>query len=438
MKRDISSAHDSLLQFEFTCDRPTLCNATVVIPKSTIDHLYHETALTQQHSIATQGFKQGNVPLEYIEQNFKNNITEHLKEFLFKYCVINFLYKEIRTRKILVAGEPRLLEITLEPHQDARFSFEFSVFPSISIHEWKYFPFKAPKRKNYKDLDRQVDNFIKDERLHLENTENEELSLSDWVNFDIILVDKNNKPLVEPFTQNLWLKLGNKEIEGPLQNLFIKKKKGDEFYTTNRGLQEHFSGQLNTSYNFHVKIADVLPHNYFCFDQFKRNFRIKTNKDMHKKLIEVFSYRNDISQRLAMVQEMLKLLLSKHRFIAPKQLILRQQKEILSAIQKNPDYNVYRKQRDFRERVEQLAEKQIKETWFVDQLAHHENVQMSLEDTKGYLNLSKRARMKDFIYFDLPITKQYGQEMPIPAEKLNRICIREKAINHAIYHLTKK
>jgi len=139
-----------------------------------------------------------------------------------------------------------------------------------------------------------------------------------------------------------------------------------------------------------------------------------------------------------MVEDAFKLLLSKHRFFAPNYLVLRQQKIILSAIQKNPDYNVYRKQKDFQFWVRQLAEKQVKETLLIDQLIYNENINVTHEDLANYLNFDKRSRMKEFIYFNLPDTKKDGQEMPQSVSALGRICAREKAINYVIYHLTKK
>ena len=66
-----------------------------------------------------------------------------------------------------------LLILKLKPSEDARFIFELSLFPDLSIYEWKYFPFKAPKRKNYKDLDRQVDSFIEEEKKRLQEIEDE-------------------------------------------------------------------------------------------------------------------------------------------------------------------------------------------------------------------------------------------------------------------------
>lgn len=439
MKQKITSDNSALFSIEHNYEQPTLCRATIIVAKSLVNTLFQETAVALKSNIQAYGFQQGDVPVEYIVKQYKINITEHLKEFFFKFGIVNFLFQEIRGQKLLVAGDPRLVDISLEYDHDARFVFELSVFPAIPLNEWKYFPFKAPNRKNYKDLDRQVEAFVQEEQKSLEkHLPDKGIAIGDWVNFNVSIVDNAHTPLEDRFVQDFWLKLGNEDIEGHLQALFLGRKKGEEFVANNKGLQDYFSDQLRASYNFKVKVIEVVSHAYFCFDQFKDHFRIKTNKDMHKKLIEVFSYRNDVSQRLAMVEEAFKLLLSRHRFFAPNYLVLRQQKIILGAIQFNPDYNVYRKQKDFNFWLQQLAEKQVKETLLIDQLIYRENIIVSNEDIVNYLNLDKRPRMKEFIYFGLPESKHYGQEMPLAAHELSRVCAREKAINYVIHYLTKK
>ena len=99
---------------------------------------------------------------------------------------------------------------------------------------------------------------------------------------------------------------------------------------------------------------------------------------------------------------------------------------------------MYRRQKDFNFWIQQLAEKQVKETLLIDQLIYRENIIVSNEDIVNYLNLDKRPRMKEFIYFGLPESKHYGQEMPLAAHELSRVCAREKAINYVIHYLTKK
>jgi FKBP-type peptidyl-prolyl cis-trans isomerase (trigger factor) len=439
MKQKITSDNSALFSIENNYEQPSLCRATIVVSRSLVNAFFEETAVALKGNIQAYGFQQGEVPVEYIVKQYKINITEHLKEFFFKFGIVNFLFQEMRAQKLLVAGDPRLVDIFLEHDNDARFVFELSVFPTIPLNEWKYFPFKAPNRKNYKDLDRQVESFIQEEQKNLEKyIPDNGIAIGDWVNFNVSIVDNAHMSLDDRFVQNFWLKLGNEDVEGHLRSLFIGKHKGEQFVVHNKGLQDYFSDQLRACYNFKVTIVESVPHAYFCFDQFKDHFRVKTNKDMHKKLIEVFSYRNDVSQRLAMVEDAFKLLLSRHRFVAPNHLVLRQQKIILGAIQTNPDYNVYRKQKDFTFWIQQLAEKQVKETLLIDQLIYRENIVVSNDDMVNYLNLDKRPRMKEFIYFSLPDSKHYGQEMPLAMHELSRVCAREKAINYVIHYLTKK
>jgi len=436
-----SSLSNSLiaeLSLELSCSSNNFCSARIKVPVSIITSLYNEVSLSQQKHIHTKGFISGNVPLEYIKQNFKKNIIEHIKEFLFRFCIIDFLYSELRKQKIIIAGEPKLLVVSLELDQDAYFLFEFTKYSDLIINEWKYFSFKSPSRKKYQDLDRQVDFFIKTEQEFLINHKEETLVPGDWVNFNIALNNTATNDLLLGLKQNFWFRLGNEKLESPLQDIFIGKKVGDIFSTDNKGFQDFFSNQLTSHYSFRIEIVDMLSSAYFCLDQFKHHFKLKTNKDVHKKLIEVFSYRDDLSQRRSMVEESFKLLLSKHQFTIPSYLTLRQQKILLEKISHNPDYNVYRKEKNFMTHVQNLAEKQVRESIFIDGFAYQENIDITHDDVKNYFNLMNRQRTKEFIYFQTPLSTIHGQEMPIQTEEIKRICLREKAINYAIYHLTKK
>jgi len=430
---------DHPLVFELKQEDPFFCYGSVIVPAPLIDMLYKEASLSQQFHAQTHGFHKGEVPLEYITEFFKSNLTSHVKELLFKYLVVNFLFQEITNKKLIVAGEPRLIDIQIQPAHSGVYTFELSLFPSFQVQEWKYLPFKAPKRKNYKDLDRQVETFIEEEKKALEGTDANTLHIGDWVNFEVVLLERiNNQPLFGQHKAQFWLKLGDEEADSAFHDVFLEKKVGDSFITSNRALQNYFNDHIDASYHFLVTINEILKNNYFCLEHFKRHFKLKTNKELYQKLIEVFSYRNDLSLRRSMAEESLKLLLSKHRFTIPNYLILRQQKNILDKIKSNPDFHVYRMQKDFQEQIKQLAEKQIREIIFLDQLAYHEDLEVGDGDIKGYLNLTNRQRMKDFLYFDIPTTKIGGQELPLVSSELNRFYLREKALNHIIYHLMKK
>jgi len=413
-------------------------SVTISIPEMYVSRLYSQASFAQQSRTHTHGFSRGTTPLAYIEKNFQPHLLEHIKEFLFKYFVINWLYREIINHKIFIAGEPRLTDISVQPNKPARYSFSLTLAQPIPLQGWKRLPFKAPKRKNYKDLDRQVVNFLKEEQKQQKEYVDNGIQLSDWVHFSVCILDTEGKPLFDNHTERLWIKIGTEEADAPFQKIFLGKKVGESFITDTACLQEYFSSHIDTHYPFKIKILGFTPHAYFSVDHLKKHFRMRNNLELHQKLIEVFSYRNDISQRRSTAEEALKLLLSRHSFEIPNHLVLHQQKEILDTIQDNPDYQVYKMQSDFQEKVRRLAIKQVKETIFSHQLCCYEGISATMEDVKGYLNLTKRARTKEFIYFEPPPTKFLGQEVPISSVLMEQSCLREKTLNHAIYYLTKQ
>lgn len=419
-------------------DNPIQRHVHVTIPQSFVTTVYNQALLAQQHQAQPYGLHQKEVSLSYVENIFHSHILEQVHEFLFKFFVINVLYGELRNQRIPIAGSPRLLSIDTDSSGDTIFRFSATMFTLSEILEWKYFAFKAPKRKRYKDLDRQVKLFLEEEEHNQEKYHHKSINYDDWVNFNLSLVDQDNNILLDNYSENLWLKIGTEESDAAFQELFLGKQVGDVLFTRNEGLQDFFNELTGSNFNFMVTIEDIIPSAYVNIEHLKRQFRIKTNRDLHQKIIEVFSYRNDISQRKATVDESLKLMLTKHPFSAPHFLVLRQQEELLNAMHTNPDYLVYKMQKDFKKNIESLAERQVKEHILADQVAYNERLDMSNEDVKNYLNLTNRQRLREFIHFRIPPTKVRGQEQPIVTQELMQTCLREKTLNLIIFHFTKK
>lgn len=426
------------LGFEINEVSQNFCKIVITIPAVIATAAYNEAVKAQAKAIKTYGFHHDNTPQEYVRQNFEKNIKTYLEEFLFKHFVLSFLYNKIRETKLNIAGDPRISEINIQNDKDAVFIFEASLFPKIEFQNWKYYAFKAPKRKNYKDLDRQAIDFLKEEKIKKKECTGDHINLGDWVSFDVWIVDEEKKQIFDNHKESLWIKIGEEEADAESQALFLSKKIGDTIYTQCDLIQEYFGTNTGSSYTFGIKIKDIVHNAYFCFEMFKKQFRLKTKKELANQLIEIFSYRDDISQRQATVEEAFRLMFSKYEIDIPSYLTLRQQKNVLSEIQKNPDYHVYKSQRNFEENIKSLAEKQIKETIFIDQLACKEKIKVTHEDIINYLNLTKRPRMKEFIYFKIPETTVDCQEMPISAELIAQQSLREKTVNFVIYNFTRK
>jgi FKBP-type peptidyl-prolyl cis-trans isomerase (trigger factor) len=411
---------------------------SVIIEKPLVNILYQHSLQTHQAEARTFGFLKGTTPLTYLERTLKIPIIEQLKEFLLKHVVIDFLYHELRTKNIVIIGNPRLSDMHFDKDHDATFTFDMVPVRHTLKTDWKSFSFKAPMRKNYKDLDRQADSFIKEETVRSLQPLTTIISSEDWIAFNVALIDKNDSPLLGTFEDTLWLKIGNEEVDKDARQLFLGKMVGESITSTNHLLRSYFTSKSDIVYMFRVAITDRVPHATFNFEEMKTFFGLKNTKDLHQKLIEVLSYRNDMSQRRETADAVLRLLIKHHPIPLPTELVQRQEHIIIKKMQLNPDYYVYRSQRDFMSKVRLLAEKQLKEEMIIDTIAYHENIAVTSTDIRAYLNLLQRPRTKEFIYFEQPLAKANGQEIPLSHTLLQRHCLREKTLNYVIRHLTNK
>jgi FKBP-type peptidyl-prolyl cis-trans isomerase (trigger factor) len=412
-------------------------NAIISIKSPLVQAFYSHALHEQKKNYHISGFSKGSVPIAYIEKTCKQYILEHIKEFFFNYSIITFLCQELHNHKIVVAGDPVLKSVVIDPSQDAQFIFSFSTINPDLKNEWKKFPFKAPGRKNYKDLDRQVQAFLKEEEEKRSTIpQNNVITISDWVCFSVSLVtiDDQHK-LLACYQSPLWLKIGKEEADREAHLLFVGKKVGDVFTTQSPFLQRYFSKKLDTNYVFEIKILDYVSAGAFSLELFQHHFKIKTAKELHQKFIEIFSFRNDVSQRREMVDTAIRTLLKYYHIQLPYELIQRQEEFVLNTLRKNPDYPVYKSQKDFYRKVTLLAEKQLKEEILIDHIAHQELIALTEQDIRAYLNMLQRNRTKEFIHFSLPPTQLSGQEQPIPAGIVNKACIREKTLNYVIHRL---
>jgi len=425
---------NSALKFEVQKVSDTTAVVHVIILQSMVKKTFEYLARIQQEHVSTLGFSTGKVPLSYIQQEFRVTLLTFLKEFFLKFCVMNFLLSQLRNHKLIIVGSPVLRNIVLEPESKGIFCFDLMLFAPLTIQEWKLLPFKSPKRKNYRDIDRQVEGFIKKE---VEAETEQKIEYGDWVCFSLTLVDHNQRPLLENFSQYFWFCLKDEEVENALQSVLLGKKVGDNFLIDKTIFYDTFTTHLDGVFPLLLKIEHAVSYKVLCFEKFKKHFRLKTQKDVHKKLIEVFSFRNDLSQRHLIVDEAFKLLLSKHRFAPPYSLVTYYEELILRDIKKTLDYSVYKKEKRFSSYVRQLAEKQVREILFIEMLAHAEELDIQNDDVCSYLNLTSRQRTQQLLHFILPATKLNGQEIPCSEEYIKTTCFREKALNYMIYHLTK-
>jgi len=415
-----------------------LYQISIEIDPEIVKSAYIETIELYKAETNPLGIDKNRIPSEYIEIKHQNEILNKLKIFQFKYFILDFLIHKIKDLKIPLANYPRLTKIINDGNFKLKYIFDVSIADAIELKEWKNFIFRPPKRKKYKDLDKQVENFIKEENLATKKQNFNIIEENDWVLFDAFLVD-NKKVLLWPKHQcSFCIKIGTHHLINAFQKLFLDKKTGDSFFTNRLPLEEESSldGESN-NYLFMIKINAITKGDTFLIDTFKSTFKLKSKQDIHRKLIEAFSFKDDLSQRYSTIEELFHLLLSKHRFEVPTHIVIRRQEDILLSLMKQPDYQVYKTQKDFSKQIALLAEQQLKEEILIDQITYTENISANENDIQNYLFLLNHNKLREFIHFK-PLHEQLEKtNIPLNACLLNQIACREKTLNHIIHMLTK-
>ncbi len=423
------------INFKFAPVSSHLLQVDVEVSHEISTYIYNETVHFFRKK-QFDGFNVTHLPSEYIEETFSQEIIKKLNAYLFRHHIIDALMAEIMAQKIPYANYPRLTNIEFLSTKSVIFHFDLSLVERIELKEWKHFAFKTPRRKRYKDLDKQVMLFIEQEAtLHKKNNI-DTISESDWVFVETQLLDQDLSPIPLNLTSHFLVKIKKSEIPNQFRALLFGKKVGESFVSSHLDLEEDYDTLNNPYYNFLITIIAVIKGTCFSLETFKQSFKLKNKIEIHNKLMEVFSFRNDLSQRKTIIEEMFNLFLSKHRFEVPKHLVLRRQEDILTSIMQQPDYHVYKSQKDFLQQIETLSEKQLKEEVLIDQIAYQENIKIDLRDMQNYLHFFNNKRLKEFAYFKPAFEKIEEIDTPLNTSVLAQAVMREKTLNYILYTLT--
>lgn len=412
--------------------------ARVVIKNSLVSALYKEALKLHQNQIQTRGFGKGSVPRSYLEQAYRVFLLEHMKEFILNHCVINALCESLCDNHTLCIGDPTIESIGLQPESQAEFTFLLNQGSVQEKTKWNAISFQQPKRRNYKDIDKQVETFLTNECLSPQNQTTEStLQPGDWTLFSISLIDSNKKKSLLNHTDNLWLRLGTDEPDYEAVEIFKGRSVGDTFTSNHVFFQQYLSKQWDSEYQYQITICNHIPGKHLPKEHIAQIFFCKNEEEIKELCVQMFSFRQDLSLRRETVEQLFKTLYKNFQIEIPQSLISQQERYVLQEVQKTPDYPVYRLKKDFKAKVRQLAEKQLRETSIIDHIAAQNQIRPEEEDVIAYIALHTNPRTRDLINFDLPPTQVNGQEQPIPASMIKLSCLREKTLNFVLKNLTR-
>lgn len=427
--------HDHIVHFEFQHSTPFEAYAHIKVAPSLVDYIYQSTVERCASEIHLAGFKPGSAPVGYVERHYHAAIMTYLRDFLDSFCAEVFLREQLREKQLVMAGAPKCIASFVELHKPASFEFTITIIPIAVSTQWKHAHFRAPARKNYRDLDNQVTAFLAEEHsATIALADDRSIAQHDWVGFLATPCGKK-VPLCDPML--LWMHIGSEDPDLEARELFVNKTASTTFFSEASLLQGYFRSFHDRQYSFELLVKHHAQARNFNIDRFKQYFKLKSDKELHRKLVEVFSFRQDISLRRETAEAALRVALRYHPFHVPFQFVQQEAELLLENICSNPDYYVYKSSPDFREKVQLLAQKRVKEAALMDAVAYAENITVQEQDILDYFNLLKRPRTKEFVYFTLPETRVQERETPLPHDTVAQICLREKTLNHIIQLLVR-
>ena len=407
---------------------------TVEVDPTILAHVQDHITRTYSNYTILPGVSCRKLPLSYTRQYFANEITRDVKQFILNHFVSEGVLSYLEKAKIVAANWPRLSSITGTVEDGLTYLFSISRAPRLKIEDWSEQSFVCPQRKNYTDLDSQVENFIAAITVPEETEKRRELSHNDWVCFSSYLkTPTSNKEI--PIHKDYWLHTSAPHIPAAITQAFMGKKEGDRFSAPISLLNNQPPSQVTTGYSFTILIKKIVPHGQMTATDLADCFNVHGREELHDKLIEVFSFRNDISLRRSIIEELFYMLFSTYRFDIAPHAVTRRKESLLAALQGNPDLLVYTKQKEFIPHLTRLAENKLKEEAIIDTIATKEKISVTQDDIAHYLQMSCHDRLKDFVYFtplddDADITSD-----PISHHLLARSVRREKTLNLIIKRL---
>ena len=112
-----------------------LIQAKIFVKPATVKSFYKQTIELYKKHAKPSGLRYQKIPSEYIEEQYKKNITDDVKKFLLKHFVFDYLINEAMVQKIPLASHPRLTKIDFSIPGGAYYYFDISIADPIALKE---------------------------------------------------------------------------------------------------------------------------------------------------------------------------------------------------------------------------------------------------------------------------------------------------------------
>lgn len=211
--------------------------------KSTLQNIYQQL----QKEVSLPGFRKGKVPLEKIQENYKDIALERL----YKKIIPEVIEEVLKEKEIYPVILHPVSKIDINPDLFLHFQVKIETLPEFELKNYKNIKLKRNRKEiTAQDIDKSIEK-IREMNATLENISDSdnEVRENDYVIIDYQMIEQG-VPLVNRKQENQLLEVNEKVLSPDFYKNLLGKKKGEEVLINTKDSEDK-------DIQLQVKIKDI-------------------------------------------------------------------------------------------------------------------------------------------------------------------------------------
>ena len=363
-------------------------------PKEKVQQAFQKSIKKIQQKTTLTGFRPGKAPKKTLMQSqYYSSIWEKTADTLFS----EFYPKALAENQLPVAGEPKILNITLEENKPCVFEVEVEVHPEVTIKNYLNLPVKkedttVTSRQINETLENLQKNFKKYEDV--EKTKSLKEGLFGVFSMEARLKSgKKFKPLCE---EQAFIGMDLHSIAPGFNTHLLGMKTGEQRLFPFTFPKNHKSSLAGKTLSFTMKLTHIkkeITHN--LDDEFAQMFKAKTLEELKKRIAKEIQIQNEKKAKENLKNAMLQELIKQNPLSLPESLVKAKEKTLLKEMEeklktnKVPGENIQTILKENQKQMAQSARQSIHISYLMETLI--KDLKIEVTDTEVEEHLKKQS-----------------------------------------------
>ena len=398
-------------------------------PKEKVHEAFQKSFKKVQQKTTITGFRPGKAPPKTLMQSqYYSSIWEKAADTLFS----EFYPKALADNQLHVAGEPKILNITLEENKPCVFELEVEVHPEVIVKNYLNLPVKKEDTTvTSKQINEVLENLQKNFKKYedVEKTESLKPGLFGVFSMEAQLKSgKKFKPLCE---KQALIGMGLNSIAPGFDTHLLEMKTGEQRLFPFSFPKDHQSPLAGKTLSFTVKLTHIkkeITHN--LDDEFAQMFKAKTLEELKKRITTEIQSQNEKKAKENLKNSILQELIKQNPLTLPESLVKEKEKTLLKKMEeklktnKMPAENIKTVLKENQKQIKESAKQSIHTSYLMETLIR--NLKIEVTGTEAEEHLKKQSPHLDSEEIKTRLKNQH-----LRAELTYRVSI-EKTIDYLI------